>query len=79
MRLNKTSDVNIRIMAVSPCELNIYSEIAMTVLRNEDLLQNEVKTIMSGMLSEAAIDTKQSADVTVSLTIPDITGMCSLM
>ncbi|CAC5393334.1 unnamed protein product [Mytilus coruscus] len=73
MRLNRTSDMNLKIMAVSPDDLNIYSEIARAVLRKEDLLQAEFNTIMSGMHSEAAIDTKQTAAVVVSLTIPEIT------
>ncbi|CAC5393329.1 unnamed protein product [Mytilus coruscus] len=73
IRLNRTSDMNIRIMAVSPDDLNVYSEIARTVLRKVDLLKDEVKIILSGMLEEASVDRKQIAKVVVSLTIPDIT------
>lgn len=61
-------------MAISPDDLNIYSEIAKTVLGQIDLLQNKVQMIMSEMVARASIDTKQSAEVVVSLTIPDTTG-----
>ncbi|CAC5363156.1 unnamed protein product [Mytilus coruscus] len=73
MRLNRTSDMNIRIIAVSPDDLNSYSEIARTVLQKVELLKDELKTLMSGILSKAEIDPKQSDDVVVSVTIPDIT------
>ncbi|XP_052083318.1 uncharacterized protein LOC127720645 isoform X2 [Mytilus californianus] len=73
MRINGTSDMNIKIMAVSPDDLNIYSEIAKTVLNKVDLLKDEVQKLLSGMLLEAAIDPKQSAEVGFSLTIPKIT------
>ncbi|CAG2238284.1 unnamed protein product [Mytilus edulis] len=61
-------------MAISPDDLNIYSEIAKTVLGQIDLLQNEVQMIMSEMVARASIDTKQSAEVVVSLTVPDTTA-----
>ncbi|XP_052083316.1 uncharacterized protein LOC127720644 [Mytilus californianus] len=79
LRLNRKSDMNIKIMAISPDDLNIYSKIAKTVLRQIDLLQDEVQMIMSGMLSRASIDTKQSAEVVVSLTVPDTTEKNSAM
>ncbi|XP_063410711.1 uncharacterized protein LOC134693740 [Mytilus trossulus] len=72
MRLSAKSDVNIRIMAISREDLNMYTEIAKTVLRNVDLLKSEINTILSGMLSEVAIDTKEVADVLVNLTVPDV-------
>lgn len=74
LRLNRNSKMNIQIMAISPDDLNIYSEIAKTVLGQIDLLQNEVQIIMSEMVARASIDTKQSAEVVVSLTVPDTTG-----
>ncbi|XP_063410710.1 uncharacterized protein LOC134693739 [Mytilus trossulus] len=73
LRLNRTSDMNIRIMAVSPDDLKVISEMARTVLRKVDLLKQEVNMIISGMLAYAAIDTKHIAEVAVSLTIPEIT------
>ncbi|VDI16415.1 Hypothetical predicted protein, partial [Mytilus galloprovincialis] len=73
MRINETSDMNLRIIAVSPDDLNLYSEIARTVLSKVDLLKDEVQKLLSGMLLEAAIDTKESAEVGFSLTIPTST------
>lgn len=74
LRLSGSSDVYLRIMAISRDDLKMYTEIAGTVLKNIDLLKTEVKAIISGMLSKAAIDSKQNADVTVSLTIASNTG-----
>ncbi|CAG2241048.1 unnamed protein product [Mytilus edulis] len=73
MRINETSDMNLRIIAVSPDDLNLYSEIARTVLSKVDLLKDEVQKLLSGMLLEAAIDTKESAEVGFNVTIPTIT------
>lgn len=75
LRLSGSSDVNLRIMAISRDDLKMYTEIARTVLRNIDLLKTEVKAIISRMLSKAAIDSKQHADVTVNLTITSNTGI----
>lgn len=76
LRLNGSSDMNINILAVSLDDLNIYSDIARRVLKQVDLLEDEVKIIMSGLLSEAAPDPKQNAEVVVSFKIPDNTGIC---
>lgn len=76
MRLSAKSDVNIRIMAISREDLNMYTEIAKTVLRNVDLLKSEINTILSGMLSEVAIDSKEVADVLVNLTVPGSICIC---
>ncbi|CAG2205543.1 unnamed protein product [Mytilus edulis] len=73
MRINETSDMNLRIIAVSPDDLNLYSEIARTVLSEVELLKDEVQKLLSGMLLEAAIDTKESAEVGFNVTIPTIT------
>lgn len=74
LRLNRTSDMNIRIMAVSPDDLKVFSEIAKNVLGKVDLLKQEVNRIISGMLVDVASDTKHIDDVVVSLTIPEFTG-----
>ncbi|VDI12183.1 Hypothetical predicted protein, partial [Mytilus galloprovincialis] len=73
LRLNGSSDMNINILAVSLDDLNIYSEIARRVFKQVDLLQDEVQKIMSGILSEAAPDPKQNAEVVVSFKIPENT------
>lgn len=69
IRLRGTSDANIRIMAVSRDDLNMYTKIARSVL-NVDSLKIEINKILSGILSEMAIDRTQQADVSVNLTIP---------
>ncbi|VDI17505.1 Hypothetical predicted protein [Mytilus galloprovincialis] len=73
IRLNETSEMNIKIIAVSPDDLNIYSEIARRVLCKVDLLRDAVNNMMSGMISEMSIDTNQNAEVGVNVTIPDNT------
>ncbi|XP_076085677.1 uncharacterized protein LOC143056485 isoform X3 [Mytilus galloprovincialis] len=78
LRLNRTSDMNIRIMAVSPDDLKVFSEIAKNVLGKVDLLKQEVNRIISGMLVDVASDTKHIDDVVVSLTIPEFTDSIPL-
>lgn len=73
MRIHGSSEMNIQIMAISPDYLNIYSDIARTVLTKADLLKDEVQKLLSWMFSEAAIDPKQIVEVGFSLTIPTIT------
>ncbi|XP_071147549.1 uncharacterized protein [Mytilus edulis] len=73
LRLNRTSDMNIRIMSVSPDDLKVFSEIARNVLGKVDLLKQEVNRIISGMLVDVASDMKHIDDVVVSLTIPEFT------
>ncbi|XP_076086814.1 uncharacterized protein LOC143057394 [Mytilus galloprovincialis] len=73
MRINETSEMNLRIIAVSPDDLNLYSEIAKTVLSKVDLLKDEVQKLLSGMLLEAVINSKESAEVGFNVTIPTIT------
>lgn len=67
--------MSIKILAVSPEDLNIYSEIASTVFRKVDTLRDELKNTMSGMLAEAPNDPGQTETVVVTLTIPEITGI----
>ncbi|VDI05289.1 Hypothetical predicted protein, partial [Mytilus galloprovincialis] len=68
-RLTGTPDMNIRIKAISIDDLNIYADVAKMVLRNVDALRSEINKMMSTMLSEAEIDTKEHAKVHVNLEV----------
>ncbi|CAG2225164.1 unnamed protein product [Mytilus edulis] len=66
----KTEDVN---------TLLVNEEIAKTVLSKVDLLKDEVQKLLSGMLLEAVINSKESAEVGFNVTIPTITeGTCQI-
>ncbi|XP_052075807.1 uncharacterized protein LOC127713885 [Mytilus californianus] len=70
-RLTGTPDMNIRIKAISIDDLNMYAEIAKQVLCNVHELRSEINKLMSTMLSEADIDTKEHAELCVNLNVPD--------
>lgn len=76
MRLSGTSNENVRILTVYQDDLKMFTEIARSLLRNVELLEKEIYTILSEMLSEVAIDTTQSAEVFVNFTITDDIGNC---
>lgn len=75
IRLRGTSDTNIKIMAVSRDDLNMFTKISRKFL-NVDSLKREINTILSGMLSAVAIDTTQGAEVSVNLTLSGNIGIC---
>ncbi|XP_076072064.1 interferon-induced very large GTPase 1-like [Mytilus galloprovincialis] len=70
-RLNGTSDMNIRIKAISTDDLSVFAEIANKLLCNVGNLRSEVNKMMSTILSEAAIDTTEHAELGVNLKVPD--------
>lgn len=74
MRLNETSDMNVRIKAVLTDDLDMFAEIANTVLRNIHDLRTEVNLLMSSILTGAKINTTQHAEVGFNLKIPDRRG-----
>lgn len=76
MRLSGTSDSNIKIVAVSREDLNIYTTMDRAVIGNVNSLKREINTLLSGMLSEVAIDTTQGADISVNVTIPGRLCIC---
>lgn len=75
IRLRKTRDMKIRIKAISTDDLNIISEIEKTLLCNMEEVGDEIKKMMSWILSEAGINTAHHAEVGVNLKLPDITGI----
>lgn len=79
MRLRATPGMNIQIKAVSPDDLDISTEIVNKLLQNVLELQSEIHDLMSRLLSEAAITTTQNADVGINLTIPDTSGIFSIV
>ncbi|CAG2205717.1 unnamed protein product [Mytilus edulis] len=74
-RLTGTPDMNIRIKAISIDDLNMYAEIAKQVLGNVHELRSEINKMMSTMLSEAEIDTKEHAKVHVNLEVLNESGV----
>ncbi|VDI35474.1 Hypothetical predicted protein [Mytilus galloprovincialis] len=74
-RLNGTPDMNIRIKAISIEDLNIFADISKKLLRNVDVFCSEINTMMSTMLSEAAIDTTKDAQLCVNLEVQDMTDI----
>lgn len=74
VRLDGTSTGNIKIKVFSTADLNIFAEIADSVLDNIYQLPSEINTVLSSILSAAKIITSTPAKVGVNLTIPDIKG-----
>ncbi|VDH91779.1 Hypothetical predicted protein [Mytilus galloprovincialis] len=70
-RLNGTTDMNIRIKAISIEDITMYAEVAERVLCNIHKLRSEINKLMSTMLSEAEINTTEHAEFGVNLKIPD--------
>lgn len=74
LRLNGTTDMNIRIKAISIDDLNIYADIAKKVLSNVHVLSSEINKMMSTILLEADINTTEHAKFCVNLKIQDTSG-----
>ncbi|CAG2217742.1 unnamed protein product [Mytilus edulis] len=73
-RLNGTTDMNIRIKAISIEDITMYAEVAERVLCNVHKLRSEINKLMSTMLSEAEINTTEHAEFGVNMKIPDLSG-----
>ncbi|VDI36289.1 Hypothetical predicted protein, partial [Mytilus galloprovincialis] len=71
-RLNGTTDMNIRIKAISIEDITMYAEVAERVLCNVHKLRSEINKLMSTMLSEAEINTTEHAEFGVNMKIPDL-------
>lgn len=74
MRLNGTPEMNIRIKAISSDDLSIFADMTNNLLHNVHELRSEIDNMMSMLLSEAAIDTTEHAQVGVNLRVPERTG-----
>lgn len=79
MRLKGTTDMNIRIKAISTDHFNILAEIAKTLLLNVHELRSEINQMMATILSYSSIVTSQEAQVGVNIMILDKAGNYSIL
>lgn len=75
MRLHRSSDMELNIEAVSAEDLSVIVDVERKILRDDDKLSTKINNMMRSILSDAGINTEESAKVEVNVGISNHTGI----